>query len=296
MNIAQKLLVCHWFMFSMACTNSSTTEPTPTTTEPSKTILPKPAPNLSKHRVVPSTAITWSALNPARGDKSPQAGDLWGNRTQEGATGFIVKFVDGFASPPHIHNVSYRAIVLEGLIHNNGPKSKIEWMPRGSFWTQPAGEAHITAANGASSAYVEIDAGPYLVHPIQDAFDNKEETINLNINDIVWLDVPTSTSTPKSVSKVKRTTLWEQKHRTGQLIKLPVGFKGAIKSKGEEFHAVVIAGVFSYNMPDTNESISLDAGSYFTSTEPFYHSITTTTETILYIRSNDTIAVESTNS
>ena len=36
-------------------------------------------------------------------------------------------------------------------------------MPAGSFWTQPAGEVHITSARGQETiAYVEIDEGPYL--------------------------------------------------------------------------------------------------------------------------------------
>lgn len=36
-------------------------------------------------------------------------------------------------------------------------------MPLGSFWTQPSGEVHITAAKGEENiAYVEIDSGPDL--------------------------------------------------------------------------------------------------------------------------------------
>ncbi len=50
--------------------------------------------------------LQWQQLNPARGDQSPKAADLWGNRKDSGATGFLVEFVHGFSSPPHIHNVT----------------------------------------------------------------------------------------------------------------------------------------------------------------------------------------------
>ena len=56
--------------------------------------------------------------------------------------------MDGFSSPPHIHNVTYRAMVIKGLVHNDDPEAENMWMPPGSFWTQPAGEAHITSAKG----------------------------------------------------------------------------------------------------------------------------------------------------
>lgn len=80
--------------------------------------------------------VQWTPLNPARGDQSPQAGTLWGDRTNSGASGFLVQFVDGFSSPPHIHNVTYRGVVISGLIHNDDPKAEKMWMPEGSFWTQ----------------------------------------------------------------------------------------------------------------------------------------------------------------
>ena len=42
--------------------------------------------------IVPAGKVQWSALNPARGANSPQAGQLWGDRKTPGATGFLVKF------------------------------------------------------------------------------------------------------------------------------------------------------------------------------------------------------------
>ena len=78
--------------------------------------------------VLLSSDIEWEKLNPARGDKSPQAGTLWGDRKGKAATGFLAKFVDGFSSPPHIHNVTYRAVVIKGLVHNDDPEAAHMWM------------------------------------------------------------------------------------------------------------------------------------------------------------------------
>lgn len=64
--------------------------------------------------VLPTDQVKWEPLNPARGDASPRAGTLWGDRKGRGPTGFLVRFKQGFASPPHIHNVTYRGVVIEG--------------------------------------------------------------------------------------------------------------------------------------------------------------------------------------
>lgn len=115
------------------------------------------------NKVVLGSEVKWEKLNPARGDQSPLAGTIWGDRNGIEATGFLVKFADGFSSPPHIHNITYRAVVISGAIHNDDPQAEKMWMKPGSFWTQPLGESHSTASKGESMALVEIDNGPYLV-------------------------------------------------------------------------------------------------------------------------------------
>ncbi len=75
----------------------------------------------SNCQVVPVSSVTWGKLNPARGDASPRAATLWGDHDGTEATGFVVKIVDGLRAPPHIHNVSYRGVVINGLIHNGDP-------------------------------------------------------------------------------------------------------------------------------------------------------------------------------
>jgi hypothetical protein len=59
-------------------------------------------------------------------------------------------------------------------VHNDDPDAANMWMGPGSFWSQPAGEPHITsaAAEGGATIFLEILEGPYLVRPTKEAFDN----------------------------------------------------------------------------------------------------------------------------
>ena len=249
------------------------------------------------NRVVVSAEIKWEPLNPARGDKSPKAGTIWGDRNGQEATGFLAKFVDGFSSPPHIHNVTYRAMVIKGLIHNDDPSATKMWMPTGSFWTQPAGEPHITAAKGEENiVYVEIDHGPYLVKPVSEAFDNGERPINIDKNNLIWLDASETLFIDANHSALSPEVafLWENEGTKGNLIKLPPGFEGRIMSEGDSFHAIVILGTLEYILPQTQEVKGLDPGSYFTSTGKSQHNIQANkgVETILYIRTDGKIHIQ----
>jgi len=191
--------------------------------------------------ILPVSKVNWEKLNPARGDKSPQAGTLWGDRKGSPATAFLAKFVDGFSSPPHIHNVSYRAIVIEGLVHNDDPKAATMWMPKGSYWTQPAGEAHITSAKGKTNiALVEIDNGPYLVKPTKQKFDNGERPYNIHASNIIWSDK----------GNYKSVDLWKNKSEvvTGTLLK----FSKSLTLNSMDSKSVVISGSVSSQKQSLN--------------------------------------------
>jgi len=239
-------------------------------------------------KVVLASEVEWEMLNPARGDKSPQAGTLWGDRKGSVPTGFLAKFVDGFSSPPHIHNVTYRAVVISGSIHNDDPAAAPMWMPAGSFWTQPTGEVHITAAKGSHNmALVEIDKGPYLVLPTEKAFDNGERPINVDASNIVWIDQP---GMPVYTNGAKVAFLWgnlEDGKSNGTFVKLPAGFTGKIQSHGSTFRAVVIKGKTQYKESET-EVKNLEPGSYFTSKGESEHQVSSKTGegSIIYIRTN----------
>ena len=243
------------------------------------------------NKVLLSSEVVWEKLNPARGDQSPQAGTLWGDRKGTVATGFLAKFVDGFSSPPHIHNATYRAVVIKGRIHNDDPDAAFMWMKPGSFWTQPQGESHITASQGESIALVEIDQGPYLVKPIEESFDNGERPININASNLVWLDNK-KTNWIDVNSKAELSFLWKSADSKGLLVKLPQSFKGNIETDGQILHSVVIQGELNYTLPQNQEVKTLDPGSYFGATDKAIHRISSVNqEVVLYIKTNGSIKI-----
>lgn len=237
-------------------------------------------------KVILASEIEWQKLNPARGEKSPKAGTLWGDRMAEVPTGFLAKFVDGFSSPPHIHNATYRAVVISGNIHNDDPDAAHMWMPAGSFWTQPKGEAHITAAKGSENiALVEIDKGPYLVMHREEAFDSGERPINVDASNIIWLDLPGKSA---ASSNPKIAYLWGDYNSGksyGTFLKLPAGYTANIQTIASEFHAVVIKGQLSYLAEPAKQ---LEPGSYFGSTSEATHQVSSATDqkTVIYIRTD----------
>ena len=242
----------------------------------------------SMSEFISADEVKWGYLNPARGDKGPRAADLWGDRTKDTASGILLQFPEGFSSPPHIHNVTYRGIVITGELHNDDPEAENMWLPAGSFWTQPAGEAHITAANGKKNvAYIEIDSGPYLVQPSEKAFDNGERPVNIDKSNIVWLSA--SDIGWDSKSNVKIAYLWGDTtvgNLHGSMLKFPANFNGKITTNASTFKAVVIKGSLIYK--HNNGAKELGAGSYFGSVGHFDHSIflKNRQELILYIRSS----------
>ena len=244
------------------------------------------------NKVLLSSEIKWEKLNPARGDQSPQAGTIWGDRKGEVATGFLAKFVDGFSSPPHIHNATYRAVVIKGSIHNDDPAAANMWMKPGSFWTQPQGESHITSAKGEENiALVEIDKGPYLVKPIEESFDNGERPVNIDALNVVWLNSKKS-NWIDSKSKAEISFLWNNSDSKGLFVKLPKTFNGFLKTDGTVLHSVVTQGELNYTLPQNQETRILDAGSSFSATNKTIHTISNAKrEVILYIRTNGSVKI-----
>ena len=250
----------------------------------------------SSVRVLMAAEVEWQALNPLRGDKSPKAGTLWGDRGAPVQCGFLVKFVDGFSSPPHIHPVTYRGVVISGLVHNDDPKAEEEWLAPGSFWTQPAGEVHITAAKGSTNvAYIEIEKGPYLVHPAKDAFERPEAPIKMDAASMPWRDptgMKASANGPK-VAVLPGNPGDEKLSRA--LVKLPAGFTGSVRSDGSVLHVVVIQGRPKHEVADQSDAKTLDPGSYFGSTGEVAHQVScgTEEECFLYVRTEGTFDVVS---
>jgi len=247
----------------------------------------------ANYELVLASDVEWTHLNPKRGDLAPKAGTLWGDRKGTEATGFLLKPNDGFSSPPHIHNVSYRGVVISGVLHNDDPEAAKMWMPAGSFWTQPKGEVHITAAEGNYTlAYIEIEEGPYLVLPEEEHFDSGERPVNVEESNLVWLnaaDIEWVQSETNTNNTAQVTFLWDEavSDLNGSLIKLPAGFKGKVISAGESFKAVVINGELGYSSKTQTSEKLLSPGSYFASTGGGVHQLSNNTnaEVLIYIRS-----------
>ncbi|MEM9478038.1 MAG: DUF4437 domain-containing protein [Verrucomicrobiota bacterium] len=228
----------------------------------------------SKDRsVVRTSDVPWGALNPARGDKGPRACALWNDRAAKDASGFLVRFADGFSSPPHIHNVTYRGVVISGLIHNDDPEAAEMWMPAGSFWTQPAGEVHITSAKGQDAmAYIEIDSGPYLVHPKEDAFDNGERPVSVVPSNLVWLSRSQTGwiadgGEDQGGTSPEIAFLWgtpDSGSKSGSFLRLPEEYKGELKSNSGSLRVIVVKGQVNYSEPTSDDSETLVPGEYFT--------------------------------
>ena len=242
----------------------------------------------AKTEVRLASDIQWRKLNPARGDASPQAGTIWGDQTKEGESGFLVKFVDGFSSPPHIHNITYRGIVLSGLVHNDDPEAEPMWMSVGSWWTQPAGEIHVTSARGAAIGYVEIQSGPYLVKPGSEAFDSGERPVNMDASNIIWLDGTDTTWIDRGFKKDKSpklTFMWgnpKRDHINGTMLKLPAGFSGVLETESSTFKVIVIKGQTQIHAGD--EIKTLTVGGYIGSQGKVSHHLTCQDECVVYVR------------
>ena len=249
----------------------------------------------SVNEVVTADNVEWGWLNPLRGDKSPAAGKLWGDRTKNEPAGFLVKFKKGFSSPPHIHNITYLGVVIKGLLHNDDKQAEKQWLPAGSYWQQPAGEAHITAAAGEDNmAFLDIQEGPYLVKPTSEAFDNGERPINVDKTNMVWLNA-NDIEWVSSKSNVETAFLWgshEKNQLRATLLKLPAGFKGKIKNLSPNFRAVVISGRLTHQFSKKEEKNELAPGSYFGVEKDSKSIITTDKETMIYIRSNGDFKVK----
>ncbi|SNR46093.1 protein of unknown function [Maribacter sedimenticola] len=249
----------------------------------------------SVNEVVTADNVEWGWLNPLRGDKSPAAGELWGDRTKNEPAGFLVKFKKGFSSPPHIHNITYRGVVIKGLLHNDDENAEKQWLPAGSYWQQPAGEAHITAADGEENmAFLDIQEGPYLVKPTSKAFDNGERPVNVDKTNLVWLNANDIRWVAEK-SNVQTAFLWGS-HQKNQLraalLKLPAGFKGSIKNLSPNFRAVVISGKVTHQYSKKEAKNVLEPGSYFGAKENAEPLLDTDTETVIYIRSNGDFEVK----
>lgn len=258
---------------------------------------PKPRGSRSSLETVLASEVEWAPLNPARGADGPQAADLWGDRQSPGPTGFLVRFVDGFESPPHIHNVSYRGVVISGQVHNDDPNANPMWMPPVSFWTQPQGAVHITAAQGDGNlAYIEIENGPYLVKPLADAFSSGEEPVNVAPINLVWLNASNTSwiqqeKKPSTREGPEIAFLWGTPRDNGfygTFLKVPPVMAVRVVARGTSFRGVVVQGCLEHPTQAWGKNRTLGPASLVSSTGHTQHELVCATPIpcVLYVRSN----------
>jgi hypothetical protein len=246
-------------------------------------------------KITAAEGVSWGYLNPLRGEKSPGAADLWGDRTKDKKTGMLVRFNKGFSSPPHIHNITYRGIVIEGLMHNAHPNDHKSWLPTGSFWTQPAGQNHVTAANADNNLiYLEIDEGPYLVEPSEKRFDNGEKPINVHSNNLVWLTQKQSALL--NTQGISISHLWKHNETEngvvqGALLKISPNFEAKIETGEEVLRGVVISGNTSISRDNKKTQQLLSPGSYFESEGALNIVLSTSVETLVYVRFSEPFSI-----
>jgi len=241
----------------------------------------------STTELVKRADVTFTPLNPLRGDLSPKSGKLWGNIRNDVPSGMLVTFADGFQSPPHIHNITYRAVVIDGAVHNDDPSAEKMWMEPGSFWTQPLGERHITAARGKNTTiFLEILSGPYLVKPAKEAFDAGERPINVEARNVIWLDAADTTWITGGGANLAY--LWGKitgSENNGTFVKLPPGYSGKLSTAAPLMRVVTIRGVTEVQVSGGADKHKLDPGSYFGSMGEASHQLSCASgsECILYL-------------
>ena len=246
---------------------------------------------LDSVRVVTPDQVEYVPLNPARGDASPQAGVLWGDIREDVPSGVLLKFAEGFSSPPHIHNITYRAVVISGEIHNDDPDAANMWMGPGTFWTQPAGEIHITSARPGlgGTGFLEILEGPYLVQPGDQAFDNGERRLNLMQSNMVWMTADEFNWIEADEKGPKVALLWgdlSAGELSGSMLKLPSGFTGKGISEGGDINAVTVQGESDHAVLGLPSETRLSSGGFFGSDAGVEHQVSCEpqSECLLYVR------------
>ena len=256
---------------------------------------------LSTVRVLTPEQVNYVPLNPARGDRSPKAGVLWGDIRSDRSSGVLLQFADGFSSPPHIHNITYRAVVISGELHNDDPGAEMFWMGPGAFWTQPAGENHITAARPGSgaTAFLEILSGPYLVQPATEAFDNGERPVNVASSNLVWMGAEEFSWVAKKSGNTSAEValLWGElsgESFNGSFVRMSSGFSGSVSTISGLLRSVVVQGELAHSVSNATETTVIGAGGFFESAHGLDHSVSCQSDSpcVIYLRTRGEFRVQ----
>lgn len=131
--------------------------------------------------------IPFAAFNPKQ-PKGIHVFPLMGN-PKKTAFSAIVRFPANFKTPLHTHKFGYSAVALsEGLFHGRSTEDNHD-ITKGSFWTQPGGEAHLDGCKGDQFCYFFIVfAGPVDLTPVKTPVE-KSAGSTTAYADIQWKEV-----------------------------------------------------------------------------------------------------------
>ena len=170
-------------------------------------------------------------------------------------------------------------------------------MATGSFWTQPRGGVHVTAEKGTNAmAYIEIEEGPYLVRPVEEAFRSEARPVNVDAFGVVWVNASeirrsaaidaASPADGAQIAFLRGNP--EDGEPGGLLVKLRAGATCVVQRPGSTFHAIVIQGSPGHQAVGGLDSTVLRPGSYIGATRASARiSCGPGEDCILYVRTQD---------
>lgn len=140
---------------------------------PAGTAAKKPASAAKKTaKLVPVGDVKWGPLMPDMAD-GPQIAFVQGDAKGKGNVSFFLKLPNGSNSGVHTHNADQQATVISGMVTNQlagEADDTAKQMGPGSWWWQPAKEAHFNRCVSADGCVVFIAVnGPFSFIPVKDA-------------------------------------------------------------------------------------------------------------------------------
>ncbi len=122
-------------------------------------------------KLVPVGDVKWGPLMPDMAD-GPQIAFVQGDAKAKGNVSFFLKLANGFNSGIHTHNSDYQAVVVSGIATNQlagEADDTAKQMGPGSWWTEPAKEAHFNRCVSADGCVLFVAVnGPFSFVPVKD--------------------------------------------------------------------------------------------------------------------------------
>jgi hypothetical protein len=218
-----------------------------------------PAPQI---KLTPGDQLTFTPLDPNAGDKGPQISVLFGDITQKGPIGFLLKAPPGFKPGVHTHSSDDYAVGITGVLHNYGAgDAEGPGVGAGGIWFQPGNVPHDNhCEDGADCvAFVFLPNG-FDFQPFP-AGQASPPTGGIQVTaaaDVVYkpLDPNIGDKGPQLAVLFGNP---QEKAPIGFLLKLPAGFKPGPHTHTSDDWAVIVRGTM-HNFAPGDEGVGLGPG------------------------------------